>query len=206
MSNQRDCLRSHDLTASSLAKLATVPNSIRKNLSLALITATASLIGSGSGAIAGGAFAESIQSAFGQGASNAGVAAGGSLSSMFWNPATMTQSGRYGAEFSAITILPDVSQSGNTIIAPLGSAFGFTSGVSNSVLPAVVPSGYASWQFSDRLWAGLSINAPFGLIDKFPNPGWAGAFYGQSSKLKTYNVNPSIAFEIADWISVGAGI
>jgi len=32
------------------------------------------------------------QSAWGQGASYAGVAAGGSLSSMFWNPATMTHS------------------------------------------------------------------------------------------------------------------
>src|SRR5262249_2793832 len=96
-----------------------------KNLPFAVIVTTMSLIGNGSSAIAGGAFAESIQSAFGQGASNAGVAAGGSVSSMFWNPATMTQSGRYAAEFSAIAILPDVSQSGNTIISPLGSALGF---------------------------------------------------------------------------------
>src|SRR4051794_38840862 len=89
MSNHWGRLRSDDLLVSSLAKLATEPNSIRKILSLALIvTATALLIGSGSSAIAGGAFAESIQSAFGQGSSNAGVAAGGSLSSMFWNPAT----------------------------------------------------------------------------------------------------------------------
>ena len=38
-----------------------------------------------------GGFALREQSAFGQGSSFAGVAAGGSLSSMFWNPATMTQ-------------------------------------------------------------------------------------------------------------------
>ena len=38
-----------------------------------------------------GGFAVREQSAWGQGASFAGVAAGGSSSAMFWNPATMTQ-------------------------------------------------------------------------------------------------------------------
>ena len=38
-----------------------------------------------------GAFAIREQSTYGQGTSFAGVAAGGSLSSMFWNPSTMTQ-------------------------------------------------------------------------------------------------------------------
>ncbi|MEI4927655.1 outer membrane protein transport protein, partial [Klebsiella pneumoniae] len=38
-----------------------------------------------------GGFALREQSAYGQGTSFAGVAAGGALSSMFWNPATLTQ-------------------------------------------------------------------------------------------------------------------
>ena len=38
-----------------------------------------------------GGFAIREQSTYGQGASFAGIAAGGALSSMFWNPATMTQ-------------------------------------------------------------------------------------------------------------------
>src|SRR5512132_4353988 len=38
-----------------------------------------------------GGFAVREQSTYGQGTSFAGVAAGGALSSMFWNPATMTQ-------------------------------------------------------------------------------------------------------------------
>src|SRR5450759_4785196 len=38
-----------------------------------------------------GGLAVREQSAWGQGSSFAGVAAGGSLSAMFWNPATMTQ-------------------------------------------------------------------------------------------------------------------
>ena len=43
------------------------------------------------GAANAGGFAIREQSAWGQGASFAGVAAGGSSSAMFWNPATMTQ-------------------------------------------------------------------------------------------------------------------
>ena len=38
-----------------------------------------------------GGFGIREQSAYGQGTSFAGIAAGGALSSMFWNPATMTQ-------------------------------------------------------------------------------------------------------------------
>src|SRR5664280_755088 len=50
----------------------------------------AALIAATADANAGG-FAVREQSAWGQGSSFAGVAAGGSLSAMFWNPATMTQ-------------------------------------------------------------------------------------------------------------------
>lgn len=38
-----------------------------------------------------GAFAVRDQSAYGEGAAFAGIAAGGSLSSMFWNPASLSQ-------------------------------------------------------------------------------------------------------------------
>ena len=157
------------------------------------------------GANAGG-FDEPAQSVVGQGSSNAGIAAGGSLSSMFWNPATMTQSGHFSAELGATAILPHISQQGNSIILPVGSAFGFTSDVGNSVRKALVPMAYVSKQIGDRIWIGLSINAPFGLADKFSNPGWAGAFYGQNASLKTYNATPTVAIKLTDWISVGAGV
>ena len=151
-------------------------------------------------------FDEPGQSALGQGASNAGVAAGGALSSMFWNPATITQTGYFAAEMGAFGILPHISQQGSSNILPLGSSFGFTSDVGNSVLPALVPNAYLSQQIWDRVWVGLSINAPFGLADRFSNPAWAGAFYGQNASLKTYNVAPTVAVKLADWISVGAGL
>ena len=50
-------------------------------------------------ALAGG-LALREQSAWGEGTSYAGVAAGGSLSAMFWNPATITQSGKMAIQAS----------------------------------------------------------------------------------------------------------
>ena len=58
-------------------------------------------------ALAGG-LAIREQSAWGEGASYAGVAAGGSVSAMFWNPATMTQTGKFALENSAALIFPAV--------------------------------------------------------------------------------------------------
>ncbi len=63
-----------------------------RGLKVALLASAGAgaLIATMSGANAGG-FAVREQSAWGQGTSFAGVAAGGDLSAMFWNPATMTQ-------------------------------------------------------------------------------------------------------------------
>jgi long-chain fatty acid transport protein len=141
------------------------------------------------------------QSAWGQGASYAGVAAGGSVSSMFWNPATMTQTGPFGLEMSGSLIFPQASQTGVTNLAPLG----FTDGTPNSGQSAFALSSYTTFRLTDRIWAGVSLNSPFGLDTAFENQNWAGAFYGQSSTLRTYNATPSIAIKLTDWLSVGGG-
>ncbi len=53
-----------------------------------------------------GGFAVHEQSTYGQGTSFAGIAAGGALSSMFWNPATMTQFAGKGLEVGASALFP----------------------------------------------------------------------------------------------------
>jgi long-chain fatty acid transport protein len=149
-----------------------------------------------------GAFAIREQSTYGQGTSFAGVAAGGSVSSMFWNPATMTQFRGIVSE-NGVTFLKSTAQQLPQVgtfpaLLPLG-------GVSNSAEMAFVPNGYTSYQMSPNLWLGLSINAPFGLSVSFPEL-WAGRNYSGDSFLKTYNVTPSVAYRINDWISIGAGV
>jgi long-chain fatty acid transport protein len=142
------------------------------------------------------------QSAYGQGSSFAGIAAGGALSSMFWNPATMTQFQGIVSENGVTGIIGHASQTPlngtSPALLPLG-------GVTNSADLGLVPNGYTSYQISPSLWLGLSINAPFGLSVSFPDT-WAGRNYAGDSMLRTYNATPSIAWRINDWISIGAGV
>ncbi|HET9415006.1 MAG TPA: outer membrane protein transport protein, partial [Pseudolabrys sp.] len=130
-----------------------------------------------------GAFAIREQSTYGQGSSFAGIAAGGSLSSMFWNPATMTQFKGIVNESGFTFLYPKASHTPQPGTSPGLLALG---GVSNSGEMAFVPNGYTSYQLSPNLWMGMSINAPFGLSVSTPDR-WAGRNYSGDSLLKTYN-------------------
>ena len=150
-----------------------------------------------------GGLAPREQSVYGQGTSFAGIAAGGALSSMFWNPATMTQFAGKGIEVGASGIFPYAKSTP----LPGSSFFGlpFGGGTFDVGNDALLPSGYFTYQFNEKLWLGVAINTPFGLSLSYPNL-WAGRDYAaQSSKLVTYNAAPSIAYRFNDWISVGIG-
>lgn len=159
------------------------------------------------GANAGG-FAIREQSATGQGSSFAGIAAGGALSSMYWNPAAMTQYESKAFEVGGAGIIPKASHTytSSTVATTLGGVnAAYRNGADNSGDPAFVPSTYTSWQLTPQLWAGVAINTPYGLGVTFENA-WAGARYATSSSLKSLNVSPSLAYKINDMISIAVGI
>src|SRR5271169_3273886 len=159
----------------------------------ALVAATAS-------ATAGGFYIRE-QSTWGQGTSFAGVAAGGSSSAMFWNPATMTQIPGIQSNSVWSGILPSSTNSPTA-----GSTLFGLGGTGNIADDALVPGAYYTWQFRPDMWLGLSVNSPFGLAVNFPIF-WAGRDYAAgSSYLKTYNATPSFAWRINDMISVGVGV
>jgi long-chain fatty acid transport protein len=160
----------------------------------ALIVATAD-------ANAGG-FAVREQSAAGQGASFAGVAAGGALSSKFWNPAIITQYAGVTTEQNAAGILPYSSHSYTfSSLSPLAPAVPGSQGID-----ALVPSGYSSWQLNDKIWLGMSTNAPFGLGVHYPQLSAASVASGNSANVQTYNFSPTVAYKINDVISVAVGL
>jgi long-chain fatty acid transport protein len=160
----------------------------------------AALIAATADANAGG-LAVREQSAWGQGSSFAGVAAGGSLSAMFWNPATMTQMPGIQSESVLTGILPYAANTPGAASTLFGLG-----GTGNTADSALVPAGYFSYQLNPNLWLGMSVNSPFGLSVNFPDR-WAGRDYAAgSSSLKTYNATPSLAYRINDMISVGVGV
>jgi long-chain fatty acid transport protein len=147
-----------------------------------------------------GGFALRDQSTVGEGDAFAGVAAGGQLSSMFWNPATMTQIQGVGIETATTAIIPNANQQalpGSTLLPfGLGDA-------NNMGSPALLPALYASRQISPNLWLGIAVNSPFGLATTFND--WTGRNYALSSSIHTYNAAPSVAWKVTDWLSVGVG-
>ena len=159
------------------------------------------------GAAQAGGFALREQSAGGMGAAFAGVAAGaGGLSAMFWNPATLTNNP--GIQTSAVltgilpysNITPNASKSATLVAITTTSA-----ATGDIAQDALLPAGYASWQVMDKLWVGLSINTPFGLVTQNPNLS-TGRFYGLTSKVASIDVAPTVAYQVTDWLSVGAGV
>jgi long-chain fatty acid transport protein len=154
----------------------------------------------GAGDVHAGGFALREQSAAGLASSFAGAAAGGALSSMFWNPATMTQQPGISAELAGTGIFPYASN--KTDSRSTLAAFG---GTGDTAKDAFLPAAYASWQLNPNAWLGVSINSPFGLAAGFPDL-WAGRNYGADTKLKTYNATPSVAIRVNDWIAVGFGV
>src|SRR5450755_2717506 len=99
----------------------------------------AALIAATADANAGG-LAVREQSAWGQGASFAGVAAGGSSSAMFWNPATMTQIPGLQSNSVLSGIMPYAANS------PTAGPFLPFGGTGDTAQDALVPAAYYTWQ------------------------------------------------------------
>ena len=150
-----------------------------------------------------GSFALREQSADALGQGFAGVAAGtGGLSAMFWNPATITGNAGWQSSWSLTGIIArSVTTAGPGTFAgflPLGTTSG------NLGQNAVLPASYSSYQVNDSLWLGLATGAPFGLATKNNRP-WAGGFYGETSKVFSTDITPTIGYKVNEWLSVGAG-
>lgn len=161
--------------------------------------------GSISAAHAGG-FALREQSAYGQGASFAGVAAGGSPSSAFWNPSIITR-------YSGVTFEKNLSVVSPTSEIESLSATRFGTPVPAGALndsgdiglTGLVPSGTGIYRINDRLSVGIVTSAPFGLATD-ANENFSGDIFGSTAKVFTANVAPTIAYRFNDWLSLGANV
>jgi long-chain fatty acid transport protein len=149
-----------------------------------------------------GAFAVRTQSAYGQGASFAGIAAGGSLSSMFWNPANLSDVRRIAIEAVGSGIFPEV----DVKLDPRPS-LGFPgSDEGNIAHNAFVPAGYAAYRLHERVVIGVGVNSPFGLATKYDGESilYQTGVAGKSEALSV-NVNPAVSLEVTKWLALALG-
>jgi long-chain fatty acid transport protein len=149
------------------------------------------------------------QNASGLGNAYAGQAAGvKNASAIYFNPAALTRVPGWNVVVSLepIGVGTTFNDSGSTRPSLGGVAFpvpaGGSGGDAGGWIP--VPNGYVSGQVGERAWIGISVNAPFGLETDW-EADWLGRFHAQKSKVEAININPTIAFQLSDVLSVGFG-
>lgn len=155
----------------------------------------------------GAGFALIEQSASGQGNAFAGAAAvAGDASTIFFNPAGLTRLEDPQVLLAFHGIFSDAKfrnngSTGNPVFD--GTALGGPNDDGGG--EAFVPNLYVSIPLSDTLVAGFGISAPFGLETRY-SPDWVGRYHAIRSDLATVNLNPTLAWQATDRLSVGIGI
>ena len=163
---------------------------------LRALLGTTALVVIQSEAMAGG-FALREQSAYGQGSSFAGIAAGGSLSSMFWNPATLAAVSGLQIESVGTMLIPT---SDVEVTSPL------TTDEGDIAQDAFLPALYGAYRLNDRLTLGVGVNSGYGLVTRYDSTsilrtsGIAG-----TSDIFSINVNPAVSFQVNDWLALALG-
>lgn len=165
---------------------------------LALVAATA--LGAMHQAAEAGGFALREQSAQHQGTSIAGAAAGGSLSSAFWNPATLSSVRVFELEAIATGIMPSIQIDPRAPTPTIG--FGDSGEMGEFTF---VPAAYGAYRLSDRMVLGLSVNGAYGLVTH-PDEDWAGQTYSRDSEIFSIVATPMLSYQVNDWLSLGAGL
>lgn len=152
-------------------------------------------------------FALIEQGASGMGNAFAGAAAvAEDASTVFFNPAGMSRLKRFELVAGASAIGLSAKFSG-TATAPAAMGGGTNSGGDGGDAGGVsaVPALYLVAPVGGGFTAGIGVSVPFGLKTEY-DATWVGRYQGILSDVKTINVNPAIAYEVNDRVSVGVGI
>jgi long-chain fatty acid transport protein len=166
-----------------------------------LIPVLVALVFSGGAAASG--FQLQNQTGSGNGNAFAGAAAAAEdAGTIMWNPAGMTLLPR-GHHFSAAaTILNrsiEFSNKGTTVLTFTGDDGGNAGGVS------LVPVGYFSYELSPSVRLGVGVSPTYGNVTEYDRS-FIGRFSGYYADLKQININPAVAWQVSDSVSLGFGL
>ncbi|GGO98250.1 OmpP1/FadL family transporter [Stakelama pacifica] len=174
-------------------------------LALAAATAMSSLC-----AFAGSANAQAFylqeQSARAAGRAFSGEGADTGSSSLWWNPASIAGIDGIQANVSASLILPDgeIRNNGTAIVRP-GQAAAPVGGypvATNPIESGALPSGSVAVPIGDRLAVGLTFASPYSFTTDYDSGAWV-RYSADRTRLRTYDIQPSIAFAVTPWLRIG---
>lgn len=177
-----------------------MPSLLRRHAALPLAAlAAASLVRPAPAGAAGFAIFE--QGALGMGFAGAFTAQASDPSAIFHNAAGIAFLKRNQLYLGGTLVHPSTSFTGADPFPGAGTK------ETQSVGFLPVPAAYYTHQFSERSVLGVGLHAPFGLSSKWKDPDrFSGRFVSQLAELRGFSLNPTIAWKLADRLSVGAGL
>jgi len=168
--------------------------------------APAALVALASGSAGAAGFQLLEQNGSGIGNAFAGSAAvAEDASTIFFNPAGMTRlSGQrqVSVGLDLVNVGFEFSDEGSSL--PALTSTGTGEGGDAGDL-AYIPNAYFSTKVTDKLAVGIGIGAPFGLKTEYDDD-FIGRFLAINSDIKTININPSVAYQVNEKLSVGFGL
>lgn len=148
------------------------------------------------------------QSVRAQGRAFSGEAADTGIDSIWWNPAAIggTEGGEASIHASAIIPRGKVVDNGTVIVRPGQSpaSVGGDPIEKNPIDKGVVPSGAVAYGFG-KVSVGLALSAPYNFTTNYAEDSWA-RYTADKTKLRTFDIQPTVAVMLTDQISVGGGL
>jgi long-chain fatty acid transport protein len=161
-----------------------------------------------SGEAHSGAFMLHEQSPAASGRSYAGSAAiADDASTIFYNPAGMTELKRAEAQIGSNLIMPraEISNRGSTASVFFGAPAPFTGTSDQGFDPQLSGHMYLAAPAAESLWLGLGVTVPYALANHYDND-FFGRYDSTRASLRAVDVAPSVAYRVLPQVSIGGGI
>lgn len=138
-----------------------------------------------------------------------GAAAADDPSTIYYNPAGMTELGQVDLSSSAalLWVHSHERDTGSTRTVPglpVTVPTGGGTGGNPFAQPTLVPSGFAAFRINGSpVWIGVGVSSPFAAKDRYAD-GFFGRYDSTKSDVKTVDITPSIGIRLSDAVSIGA--
>lgn len=173
-----------------------------------LALTTALMTGVAAPAFAGSFYLQE-QSVRGAGRAFSGEAADRGVGSMWWNPASIARSGReVSVGLHAIRINSEVKNAGSYLTYPGGVDAPVRNPRNTEVDPiesGLVPNFAFATPIGDRFAVGVSVAAPYNFTTKYEQGSFA-RYDALTSELRSGDASLTVAYQVNDWLDVGAGL
>lgn len=148
------------------------------------------------------------QSVRAQGRAFSGEAADTGVDSLWWNPASIAGMEGGEAAVHASVILPrgKVTDKGTVIVRPAQAPAGVGGDpvAKNPISNGVLPSGAVAYGFG-KVAFGLAVTSPYSFTTNYASDSWA-RYTADKTKLRTIDIQPSVAVAVTPELSLGGAL